>query len=114
MKLVDPYDREIWIPLTACKDGFLYYIHARNANAGIFSAATSGFVISRKKFGANYLFTEYHWDSGEPLGTVKPLREIAAAPLFHGDREKLAWLNERSSELPNPWIREEASENDGR
>ena len=101
--LVGLYERKNWISLSSCQHGFLYYIHARNTNAGIFDATKQGFVISRKKFSANYLFIEYHWDTGEPLGTVKPLRKLCEAPPFKNNEDKLAWLNTRSAELPDPW-----------
>ena len=96
-------DRTEWIPVSECRDGWLYYVHARNSNAGIYCLAEKGFVISRLKFSDNFLFTEYHWDTGEPYGTVKPLREIKKAPKFKDDDEKLAWLNVERKLLPDPW-----------
>jgi len=92
MDIISIDSRQVWIPLSACKDGWAYYIHARNAKVGIFDKAEDGFVISRFKFNNNFLFTEYHWDTGEPYGTVKPLRELYPAPILPPD-ELLSWLN---------------------
>jgi len=83
-----------WIALGECSDGHLYHIAARNASLGVFCAEEQGFVISRHKFGRNYLFTEEHWDTGEPHGTAKPLVEIEEAP-----EVTLDYINQRSGEL---------------
>lgn len=61
------------------KDGWLYRIRARNADLGIWFAKNDSFVISRLKFGNNFLFEEYHWDC-ESFATVKPLRELEKSP----------------------------------
>jgi hypothetical protein len=60
------------IPLAACEDRRLYRISSRNFVYGVFSAETRGFVGIREKFGSEYLFTEYHFDTGAPFGTVIP------------------------------------------
>jgi hypothetical protein len=62
-----------YIPLSACKHGFLYRLNARNLIQGVFNENTNGFIGIREKFGDEYLFTEYHWDTGAPFGTVKPI-----------------------------------------
>lgn len=87
------YNIENWIPLKECKDGYLYKIAARNASYGIFNQKDNSFIISRYKFKDNYLFPEYHWDTGEPYGTVKPLEEMNKAPEEMTDEEKLNYLN---------------------
>ena len=61
-----------WIPLTECIDRKFYLIYARNFWYGVFSKEEKGFIGIRTKFGQRYLSTEYHWDTGEPHGTVKP------------------------------------------
>lgn len=82
------------IPMSECKPGYLYVIRARNARIGIYNSSEEGsFTISRYKFQANYLFEEYHWDTGAPFGTAKPIRELCEAPAFQDDKEKLTWLN---------------------
>lgn len=64
-----------YIPLPACVDRRLYRIHSRNLVIGVYRADVHGFVGIRTKFGSRYLFTEYHWDTGEPFGTVKPIED---------------------------------------
>lgn len=90
--------RQHWIALGQCKDGFLYIIHARNSYLGIFNAEEKSFTISRHKFSLNFLFEEYHWDTGAPYGTVKPLKELYEAPKVSED-EKLLYLNNKEEEL---------------
>lgn len=69
-----------YIKLDQCKDRFLYRIHSRNLEYGIYSEQKKGFIGIREKFGSKYLFTEYHWDAGEPYGTVKPQEELFIIP----------------------------------
>jgi hypothetical protein len=64
-----------YIPLTDCVDRRLYRIQSRNLTVGVYRADVRGFVGIRTKFGSRYLFTEYHWDTGEPFGTVKPVED---------------------------------------
>ena len=71
---------ETYIPLSECKDSCLYRIDARNFSLGVFSEASNGFVGIRVKFGRRYLFTEYHWDTGESFGTVKPIEVVEELP----------------------------------
>jgi len=69
-------DLKNWIPMEECKDGYVYKIAARNGGFGIYNEETKGFKLSRHKFGDNYIFEEYHWDTGAPYGTVKPLEDF--------------------------------------
>ena len=62
------------IPLKKCEIGVLYKIHSRNLQYGIFNGK-DGFIGIRTKFGQKYLFTEFHWDTGPPYGTVKPIEK---------------------------------------
>ena len=87
-----------YIPIEKCKDGWLYKIDARNSNLGIYNAERKTFYISRFKFNDNYLFEEYHWDTGEPYGTAKPLEELEFAGHFNNDNERLAYLNKKIEE----------------
>ena len=64
-----------YLPLSECIDRRLYRIHSRNLTVGVFRADVMGFVGIRTKFGNEYLFTEFHWDTGEPFGTVKPIED---------------------------------------
>lgn len=86
-------DTEKWIPLTECIDRKFYLIHARNFYYGVFSKEKKGFIGIRTKFGQRYLFTEYHWDEGEPYGTVKPIEVLSI------DLPKNIELDEFSEEL---------------
>lgn len=68
-----------YISMNHLKKDFLYRIHARNARHGIWIPDLEGFLISRFKFGDNYLFVEHHWDC-EAFATAKPLKEIEKSP----------------------------------
>ena len=70
-----------YIKMELLKDGYSYKIWIRNAYVDIWVKKDSGFIISINKLGKNpYLFTDYHWDTGEPFGTVKPLELIEKCP----------------------------------
>lgn len=63
------------------KVGYLYEIDARNASYGIWMGIEYGeFLISRYKFGDNFLFEEIHVDLSKGFGTAKPLKEIERSP----------------------------------
>ena len=71
---------------------------------GVYDKSQIGFVISRFKFKANYLFTEYHWDIGDikpdfsQWATVKPLKDLG--PILPMDDEaELRFLNEKAYEI---------------
>lgn len=63
------------------KPNFLYRIKARNAYLGVWMPEKQGFVILRNKFGSEYPFVEYHWDTGAPYGTVVPEEELIKFPI---------------------------------
>lgn len=69
------------IPLNECRHGYTYQIQSRNLAFGVFNRETRGFVGLREKFGDTSLFTEFHYDTGPPFGTVAPLREIEECPV---------------------------------
>lgn len=85
----------VYIPLSDCKHGWLYEIMSRNLTLGVYRSDKKGFVGIREKFGQEYLFVEYHWDTGAPFGTVKPLRLMERCPMkwldefFRGEDGKL-------------------------
>jgi hypothetical protein len=79
------------IPLEECKHGSLYRLSSRNLGFGVFVEATKGFVGIRTKFDHRYLFTEFHWDTGEPFGTVLPQEYLEDCPL---DDLREGWLGE--------------------
>ena len=68
------------ISLENCKHGYVYEIDSRNLSHGVFNSKDNGFIGIRNKFRNNFLFTEYHWDTGEPYGTVIPLKELEKVP----------------------------------
>jgi hypothetical protein len=63
------------IPLSECKQGVVYRLLSRNLVSGVFDGKT-GFIGIREKFGVRFLSTEYHWDTGPPYGTARPLGAI--------------------------------------
>jgi len=73
------YGIKEWIKIPDLKAGYLYRIAARNANYGIWIPRNESFLISRRKFGDNFLFEEYHWDC-PAWATAKPLEEIEKSP----------------------------------
>jgi hypothetical protein len=72
--------RENIIPLNECRNGWVYKLSSRNLGFGVFVQASNGFIGIREKFKHRYLFTEYHWDTGAPFGTVRPKKELEPAP----------------------------------
>ncbi len=75
-------DRKDYLKIRELKDKHSYKICARNAYVGIWKSCDESFLISRYEVGPNpYLSHEYHWDTGEPLGTVKPIELIEKCPL---------------------------------
>ena len=73
-------DRKNIIPLSKCRNGWVYKLSSRNLTFGVFVQAANGFIGMRKKFGHQYLATEYHSDTGEPFGTAYPEEELEPAP----------------------------------
>lgn len=63
------------IDLEDCKNKRLYLVRSRNLmeGLGIFCEADKAFYGLRYKFGSTFVEREYHWDTGAPYGTVKPL-----------------------------------------
>lgn len=70
-----------YIKLDECVNGCLYRISSRNLTFGVYRSDAKGFVGIREKFGDEYLFTEYHYDTGAPFGTVHPKEFLESCPL---------------------------------
>lgn len=70
-----------YLKMDELKHGYVYLMVSRNGFAGVWDKDTRGFVFIREKFGSEYLFTEYHWDTGPPYGTVHPYTEFEKCPL---------------------------------
>jgi hypothetical protein len=68
-----------WIKLEECKEGHLYLLHSRNLTLGVFNGV-DGFVGIRQKFSSRFLDREFHWDTGAPYGTAKPLEDLGEVP----------------------------------
>ena len=92
-------ERHPWIHLKQCKPGHLYLVHARNSHLGIFKPETKAFIISRFKFKENFLFEEYHWDTGRPYGTAKPLLLIEKVDMTMSEDKMLKYLNKKLKEI---------------
>ena len=97
---------EDWIPMTECVHGTLYRVAARNFTIGVYTVEQQGFVGVREKFSKRFPFVEYHWDTGEPHGTAKPIEiidicphDIAAGRWIEGswveNTEIMRWLERR-------------------
>lgn len=69
-----------YIPIDQCVDRGVYRIHSRNLSVGVYRADVKGFIGIRLKCGDRYLFTEYHYDTGAPFGTVFPKAQIEYLP----------------------------------
>lgn len=82
------------IEIINLKDGFLYEIDGRIASVGIWSSFRKCFLVSRFKFGENFLFPEDHWDEG---GTARALKEIEEVPWSHffTESQVLEYLKEK-------------------
>jgi hypothetical protein len=74
-------NRENTIPLSECRNGWVYKLFSRNLAFGVFAQAVNGFIGIREKFGSRFLATEYHWDTGAPFGTACPKEELEPAPV---------------------------------
>lgn len=94
-----------YIKIPDLKDGYLYKIIARNASHGIWKSDVEGFIISRIKFGDNFIFEEYHYDC-PAWGTAQPIEEIEKAP-FNTESLKeeavLEYLNKFEGDRAYQW-----------
>ena len=93
-----------YLGIEPMQENMAYSIYARNAYVGIWLPEVQGFLISRYKMNpVPFLCVEYHWDTGEPYGTAKPLRPLEVCPLpilpeaAYNDRQQnallCAWLD---------------------
>lgn len=91
-------------PIGKCQHGWLYRIHSRNLGFGVFNRMTYGFTGIREKFGHEYLFEEYHHDTGAPYGTATPSEELEQVPveLLADDVALFAWLKEKEKQYEKP------------
>ena len=85
-----------YLKMEELKDGYLYKIIARNASYGIWRSDNQAFIISRIKFGDNFVFEEHHYDCPN-WATAQPLEEIEESPFkvenLEDEKEILEYLN---------------------
>lgn len=74
-----------YIPMDELKPYYFYKIRLRNARYGIWLPDGQGFMIRRQKFNDFFTFVEYHWDTGPPFGTARPLKELEPTGFIHED-----------------------------
>lgn len=91
-----------FIALNECEHGYVYKIRSRNLSMGVFNKESNGFIGIRLKFKYEFLFTEYHWDTGASLGgTVKPIEIICKLPEDIEIKETLDTIDEKSKRQVN-------------
>ena len=89
--------------MTDLVDGAVYQIHSRNLVVGIWQEARKSFLGIREKFGHHFLFAEYHYDIGAPLGTA---REVRRLNISVPDGMEIAERNEALQKWLEPVTRE--------
>lgn len=96
------------IHLYDCIDKGLYLIQARNFELAVFNKDKDGFTGIRCKFGCEFLFTEYHYDTGPPFGTVFPQEYLEQCPIDNIEEHVI----EDSKRITNPqlfaWLKQKA------
>lgn len=92
------------IPLSDCKPGHVYRLRSRNLLFGVFNGST-GFIGIREKFGARFLFTEFHYDKH---GTVLPQEDLGPLPEGIEGRESEPTIDPQTDRLlefrPDPQL----------
>jgi len=68
-----PYEQQTWIPIEDMKIGW-YACDGRNFNLGYWNGKE--FEYERTKWNSVFDDIEYHYDSGAPYGTVKPVKYL--------------------------------------
>lgn len=68
------------IPEASLHDRNVYRIYSRNLVVGVWHAAQREFIGIREKFGSEFLFGEYHAETGPPFGTARATRWLAKIP----------------------------------
>lgn len=66
---------EYYIPLDECIPRHIYYTAGRGITFGVYK--NDGIFIGIRD---NMLVTEYHWDLGGPMGTVRPVLDLGILP----------------------------------
>lgn len=98
--------RVLTMPMSTLEDGRIYRIQSRNLITGVWRAKTQGFTGIREKFGAQYLFEEYHWETGAPFGTAHALYPLDATMSLADQLEDGSKLFALLQEIDKPIIAE--------
>lgn len=87
------------IALDDCVARGVYRLHSRNLTLGVFDSTKGGFIGVREKFGDRYLFMEYHFDSGPPYGTARPLELVTYLPPWIRVKERYDTVDRETGKL---------------
>lgn len=69
------------IPISECKVGHLYWLHARNITLAVFEGTVyNRFIGIRTKFKSRFLDAEDHFENGPPHGTARPYLDLGPIP----------------------------------
>jgi len=90
-----------YLKMNQLKAGYLYRIIARSASYGIWLSQRESFVISRVKFGDNFLFEENHWDC-PAFATARPIEEIEKSPFDADDIDIIELKGEHGNYMGYP------------
>lgn len=75
---------DTWIPIAECKPRGVYHVRARNFQLAVFDTVDGepAFFGVRYKFDDDdgFISGEFHYDTGAPHGTCKPLKLIEMLP----------------------------------
>lgn len=101
------------INLQDCEHLAVYETAASYLTLAVFNKDNNSFTgIRHKPF--SYLYTEYHWDIGEPCGTVCPLRKIDTLPTDTNIEPYLSTIDYHSARLlnrkDNQWVYTDTNE----
>lgn len=88
------------VPLDQCVARRLYKLMSRNLVLGVFNGVT-GFIGIREKFRHEYLFTEYHWDTGPPFGTVSGVEDTGVELPPNIELSEHSGVSDDNVRLPN-------------
>ena len=88
---------EDYLSIEKCKQGGLYKILARNFSLGVYNLKDQGFIGIRQKFTMIYLDLEFHWDTGTPYGTAKPIEflEMCDLEVDENNNDLFVWLGKK-------------------
>jgi len=64
------------LPMADLEDRRIYHIQSRNLIVGVWHAENNGFIGIRRKFDREFLFEEYHWETGPPFGTAWAIEDL--------------------------------------